>query len=221
MMTVRASVAARLLIAPALLLVSCAGDDEEMPQPDNPAGVVVHGVDESRFHGAELPTPYSMPDITLTATDDEPFNLITDTGHEVTLVFYGYTHCPDVCQLVMSDLTAAMNQLADDVRERTQMVFITTDPARDDTSVLREYLDRFDPDYVGLTGELDDITTAAKAMGVPIQGMRKLPSGGYEVGHGAQVVGFRGDTAPVIWTKGTPVDDLAADITALASPQPE
>jgi protein SCO1/2 len=121
----------------------------------------------------------------------------------------------------MSDLTAAMNQLADDVRERTQMVFITTDPARDDTSVLREYLDRFDPDYVGLTGELDDITTAAKAMGVPIQGMRKLPSGGYEVGHGAQVVGFRGDTAPVIWTKGTPVDDLAADITALASPQPE
>lgn len=208
-----------VLVLATLLLTACgAGEqDEALPTPDNPGGVLTSGAeDESRYHGAELTTPYTMPDVTLTATNDEPFNLVTDTGHEVTLFFFGYTHCPDVCQLVMSDLTLAMQQLSDDVRERTQLVFVTTDPARDNTTVLREYLDGYDPDYVGLTGDLADIKTAAKAMGVAITGMNKLPSGGYEVGHGAQVVGFRGDHAPVIWTQGTPVDDLAAGITELA-----
>ena len=208
--------AALPLFLSVVLLASCGGKDEEPQGADNPAGVEFHTVDQSRYHGAELPTPYTMPDVTLTATDDEPFNLITDTGHEVTLFFYGYTNCPDVCQLVMSDLTRAISQLSDDVRERTQLVFVTTDPARDTTSVLRDYLDRYDPDYVGLTGELRNITRAAKAMGVPITGMRTLPSGGYEVGHGAQVIGFRGDQAPVIWTEGTPVEDLTAGITELA-----
>jgi protein SCO1/2 len=209
------------LLAASLALASCgtapdAGGGDPVQEPDNPAGVVISGVDESRYHGAEPATPYTMPDITLTATDDEPFNLRTDTGHEVTLVFFGYTNCPDVCQLVMSDMTSEILQLSGEVREQTQFVFITTDPERDTTSALREYLDRFDPDFVGLTGELDQITAAAEAMGVPISGMKKLPSGGYEVGHGAQVVGFRGDKAPVIWTHGTPVPDLAAGITALA-----
>jgi protein SCO1/2 len=213
--------AAAALVVASVALAGCGsgtgtGGGDPMAEPDNPAGVVISGVDESRYHGAEPATPYTMPDITLTATNDEPFNLRSDTGHEVTLVFYGYTNCPDVCQLVMSDVTAAMLQLSDEVRAQTQMVFITTDPARDTTSALREYLDRFDPDYVGLTGEIDDITAAAEAMGVPISGMKKLPSGGYEVGHGAQVVGFRGDKAPVIWTHGTPVPDLAVGITELA-----
>ncbi len=204
------------LLAATGLLAGCGGDDEAVPESDNPAGVVISGVEDSKYHGAEPPAPYPMPDVTLTATDEQPFNLIRDTGHPVTLVFYGYTHCPDVCQLVMSDLTSAMLQLPDDVREQTQLVFITTDPARDTAAVLRDYLDRFDPDYVGLTGDLDDITSAAEAMGVPITGTKKLPSGGYEVGHGAQVIGFRGDEAPVMWSQHTPVPDLVAGITALA-----
>ena len=53
-------------------------------------------------------------------------------------------------------------------------------------------------------------------MGVPIEGVKRLPSGGYDVGHGAQVIGFRGNQAPVIWTEGTPVPDMVSDIETLA-----
>ncbi len=197
---------------------SCGGAAEpDLPQPDNPGGVIVSEVeDNSRFLGAEPATPYHMPDVTLTATNHERFNLITDTGYPVTLVFYGYTHCPDVCPLVMSDLTAAYLQLPDEVRDQTQVVVITTDPRRDTPEAMRAYLDRYHEDFVGLTGDLPDIVRAADAMGVPIEGMKRLPSGGYDVGHGAQVIGFFADHAPVIWTQGTPVSDLVADVTVLA-----
>jgi len=192
--------------------------DAEQPQPDNPAGVVISdGWQDDTFKGAEPATPYEMPDLTLTATNGRDFNLVTDTAYPVTIVFFGYTHCRDVCLLVMSDLTQAMVQLPEEIRDHTQVVFITTDPARDTPGVLRSYLDGYDGDFVGLTGDLHSIATAADGLDVAIEGKRTLPSGGYDVGHGAQVIGFRGDVAPVIWTQGTPVVDLVSDITALAA----
>ena len=140
-----------------------------------------------------------------------------DTGYPVTLVFYGYTHCPDVCPLVMSDIDRRrILQLPDDVRDETQMVFITTDPARDTPDVLRDYLDHYDADFVGLTGDLDDIVTAADAMGVAIEGTKKLPE--RWVRRRPRRPGDRlpRDQAPVIWTEGTPVDDMVTDIEKLA-----
>lgn len=182
-----------------------------------PAGVVSSERDpDSPYRGAELTSPYAMPDVTLTGSDGRPFNLVADTTRRVTLVFFGYTHCPDVCPLVMSDLTAAVLQLPADVRDQTQLLFVTTDPARDTPDELRRYLDRYSDNFIGLTGKRAQIVTAAATMGVPIGGMARLPSGGYDVSHGAQVIGFRGDMAPVVWTQGTPVDDLVADITTLA-----
>ncbi|MDQ3481291.1 MAG: SCO family protein [Actinomycetota bacterium] len=195
-------------------MAACADDPVE---PDNPGGALISNEQQdTTFRGAEPLKPYDMPDIALTATNEEPFNLINDTPYPVTLFFFGYTHCPDVCLLVMSDLTAALLQLPDDVREETQLVYVTTDPARDTPEVLRTYLDRYSEDIVGLSGSLDDISAAAEAMGVAMEGRNRLASGGYEVGHGAQVIGFLGDRAPVIWTQGTPVSDLVADITQLA-----
>ncbi len=197
-----------------LALTACAS---EPVRPDNPGGALISNEQQdTTFLGAEPVQPYPMPDISLTATNDESFNLIQDTPYPVTLLFFGYTHCPDVCLLVMSDLTAALLQLPEDVRDQTQLVYVTTDPARDTPEVLRTYLDRYSEDIVGLTGSLDDISAAAEAMGVAIEGKHRLPSGGYEVGHGAQVIGYLGDQAPVIWTQGTPVVDLVADITELA-----
>lgn len=206
-----------LAVVLGVLLVGCGGDPQvKGDDPDNPGGVIVSG-DDGPYAGAEPPKPYDMPDVTLTATNDRDFNLRSDTGYPVTLFFYGYTHCPDVCPLVMNDLTAAILQLPDDVQAETQLVFVTTDPARDTASVLRDYLDHYNPDFVGLTGDLDDIVTASDAMGVAIEGRHRLSSGGYDVGHGAQVIGFQGDQAPVIWTQGTPVDDMVSDIEQLAA----
>ncbi len=210
--------AAAMLSAGSLLVAGCAAGSTPSTMPDNPGGVEISNISgsPSPYLGAEPAKPYTMPDITLTSTDGDPFNLVSDTTTKVTLVFFGYTNCPDVCPLVMSDLTSAYLRLPTDVRNETQVLFITTDPARDTGSVLRSYLDHYDSSFIGLDGSLSTIVAAADDLGVAIEGRQKLASGGYDVGHGAQVIGFRGNSAPVIWTAGTSVDDMVSDITELA-----
>ena len=212
----RLSAVARSLGA-ACALASLAACDSSAPVASTPGSMaVVSGAESGLFRGAELSRPMPMPDVTLKATDGHPFNLITDTTGPVTLLFFGYTHCPDVCPLVMSDLALAYAELPPAVRAATQVLFVTTDPARDTDEVLRGYLDRYNPSFVGLTGSLTRIGRAAADLGVAMTGKKALPSGGYDVGHGAQVIGFAHDSAPVIWTPGTPVRDMVADIGRLA-----
>ncbi len=96
------------------------------------------------------------------------------------------------------------------------MVFVTTDPARDDAATLREYLDRFDPSFVGLTGGLPEIVDVGLDLGVAVDKGERLPGGGYEVTHGTQVIGIDGsDRAPIVWTHGTSAAQFADDITLL------
>jgi protein SCO1 len=165
--------------------------------------------------GSSLPDPYSMPEVSLTDTSGRPYNLSTTPSKPVTLLFFGYTHCPDVCVAVLSDVSLALQRLAPADRDQIQMIFITTDPARDQEKRIRRYLDRFNPTFVGLTGPMSTIKRAAGDVGVEIEGMRKLPSGGYEVGHSAQVIGFSRNSGVVIWTPGTPVGALKHDFVLL------
>ncbi|MQA83477.1 MAG: SCO family protein [Streptosporangiales bacterium] len=152
----------------------------------------------------------------LTDSAGESFNLKTDTRARLTLVFFGYTHCPDVCPTTVADVTAALRRVPPEVRDQVQFIFITTDPARDTPEVLREYLDRFDDSHVGLTGSLATIEQVARRLGVPLTGKKKLPSGGYEVGHGSQVIAFGSDDrARMLWLGGTSVGDYQHDITKL------
>jgi protein SCO1/2 len=117
---------------------------------------------------------------------------------------------------VLADAAAAMRRLPDDVRQRTQLIFITVDPARDTPVVIRDYLDQFNPDFIGLTGEVGKIQQAADALAVAYSPPTPAP-GGYEVDHGTQLTGFGPPGAPgIIWTAGTTVGDLRADITRLA-----
>jgi protein SCO1/2 len=112
-------------------------------------------------------------------------------------------------------VSLALQRLAPTDRDQIQMVFITTDPARDHEKQIRRYLDRFSPTFVGLTGPMSTIKRAASDVGVEIEGMRKLPSGGYEVGHSAQVIGFSRNSGVVIWTPGTPIAALKHDFALL------
>jgi protein SCO1 len=165
--------------------------------------------------GSSLPKPYAMPEVSLTDTSGRPYNLATTPSKPVTLLFFGYTHCPDVCIAVVSDVSLALQRLNPADRDQIQLIFITTDPARDKEKRIRRYLDRFDPSFVGLTGSLSTIKRAAREVGVEIEGLKKLPSGGYEVGHSAQVIGFSRNSGVVIWTPGTPVGALTDDFALL------
>ena len=170
---------------------------------------------EGYLGGSSLPQPYEMPDLTLTDTAGQPYNLATSPSRPVTLLFFGYKNCPDVCITVLADVAMALQRLEPGERDHIQVVFVTTDPARDKPPVIRKYLDGFDPSFVGLTGSLTTIRQAAEQVGVDIQGMKKLPSGGYEVGHSTQVIGFDRTAGVVLWTPETPIGDLKHDFALL------
>lgn len=210
-----AALSAVLMVA-VLALAGCGADEE--PVATNPGGMVYKPPkDTDGFRGAGLMQQYRMPGVTLTDTSGSPYNLRSDTRRPVTLMFFGYTNCPDVCSLVMADIASALTRLEPSLLAKVQPLFVTTDPARDTPAVLKEYVNRFHPAFEGLTGSLQEVKAAATPLGVPIEGMNRLPSGGYEVGHGTQVIGFSADDkAHVVWTEGTPVEDLIADIRTLA-----
>jgi len=199
-----------------LTLAGCGGSGNEAVVSNSGAAAHTRTQDTDGFRGIGLPRPYHVPDITLTDTSGAPFNLVRDTSKPVTLVFFGYTSCPDVCSLVMADMAASMTQLDPRTAAKVQPLFVTTDPPRDTPKVIRTYIDRFHPSFEGLTGPMRRIQGAAEPLGVPITGSQRLPSGGYEVGHGSQIIGVTADDeAHVVWTQGTPVEDLVADIRTL------
>jgi protein SCO1 len=168
------------------------------------------------MHGAVLADQYVVPKATLTATDGSDFSLTEDTTAPITLVFFGYTHCPDICQIVMADIASALTRLDEEGRDQVDVLLVTSDPARDDPATLREYLDRFNPRFEGLTGDLETIVEVAGELGVPIEEGTRMPSGGYEVAHGTQIVAIDDqDRSPIVWTEGTPAAHLAEDLTAL------
>jgi protein SCO1 len=208
--TLRSGIAACSLLAIGVLLLisGCTA------APSGPTGH--RDADPAGYMGgSSLPEPYSMPEVSLTDTSGRSYNLSTTPSKPVTLLFFGYTHCPDVCIAVLSDMSLALQRLAPADRDQIQLVFVTTDPARDQEKQIRRYLDRFNPSFVGLTGPMSTIKQAAGEVGVDIEGKKKLPSGGYEVGHSAQVIGFSRNSGVVIWTPGTPVAALKHDFALL------
>ena len=194
----------------AAVLAGCGGGDH------GPAAVVVSPPgDDGPYTGVEIDPPYAMPAATLTDADGGPLSLRRDLDAPVELFFFGYTRCPDICPLVMSNLALAVARLPAEVAGDVQVVLVTSDPTRDDPAALRSYLDRFDPGFTGLTGPLDRITAVADAMGVPIEHGERLPSGGYDVGHGTQVVGYVDDHGVVAWTAGTSAEDMGDDLVRM------
>ena len=103
-------------------------------------------------------------------------------GH-VTVLLFGFTHCPDLCPTSLSNLAVVLDQLGED-RDRVQIAFITVDPERDTPEVLRDYMSGFGPNFVGLTGEPVAIRKAAKTFNVFFQKIR-LPGGDYTMDHSA------------------------------------
>jgi protein SCO1/2 len=197
------------------LLAGCGGTSGQ----GGGAGVVAgFSEDDDGMHGAVLSEPYTLPAATLTDTGGRPFALREELDRPVTLVFFGYSRCPDICQAVMADLASAMARLAPADAERVAVWFVTTDPARDDPATLRAYLDRFGEGFEGLTGPLPRVEEVARGVHVPIERGPRLPSGGYEVTHGTPILAVTPDgSVPLLWTEGTSAAKLAEDLTTYLS----
>ena len=185
-------------------LVGCGSSDDGAPV----TGVSVS--DDDGYRGIKLDQPYVVPDISLTDTEGRPFDLAKQPRR--TLVFFGYTNCPDICQVVMSTIASGLTKLPQADQDKVQVVFVTTDPARDTGKVLRTYLDRFNPAFIGATGSLEDIAALGTPMGIDIMKGQKLPSGGYEVNHTTNVIAVRGGKGDLVWTASTSPADIADDL---------
>ena len=172
--------------------------------------------DPHQFSGTELGNPFHAPEAALTDTDGAPYSLAAQTDRPLTLVFFGFTNCPDICTMVMANIASAMTRLDEADRDNVEVVFVTTDPGRDDEVALRRYLDRFDEEFVGLTGDLPDIVGVGESFGVYMKKGRALPTGGYDVTHTTHVFAIDGDDEiPVTWAQETTPPQLAADMAAL------
>lgn len=187
---------------------------------DRSGVVVMKAPDPSGFRGAVLARPYDLPEVELIDTNARAYNLRTSPSRPVVLIYFGYTNCPDECTGVLSDLASAISRLGPGVRNDLQVLFITVDPPRDTPARIRGYLDRFSPEFTGLTGDREAIVTTARQLGLDVLPAQNRPEGGYEVPHSAQVIAFDRDRKGVVaWTPGTPVEDYRSDFTLLVDRQ--
>jgi len=87
---------------------------------------------------------------------------LSDFKGKVAVLYFGYTHCPDVCITSLSKIAQAVKSLPDDIRKQIQPIFVTIDPERDDVKKVGKYARYFDKSFVGLSGDLDKITAITK-----------------------------------------------------------
>lgn len=116
------------------------------------------------FSGTEIAPPRPAPNLNLIDQNGQPFSLASQHGN-VVLLYFGYTHCPDVCPATLGTFAATRRQLGA-AAEHARFIFITVDPSRDTPEVLRAYLARIDPAIVGLTGTPSGIAGATHEYGV-------------------------------------------------------
>src|SRR5437868_1684458 len=137
---------------------------------------------------------FSTPNVPQVASIGGPFSLTDQNGRTVSdrdlkgrpfLVFFGFTHCPDVCPTTLFDVSEIMRALGPDA-ERTRALFITVDPERDTPAVMKDYLSSFDPHLSGLTGDPAEIAAVAKAYRVYFKKV-PLDEGSYTMDHTAIV----------------------------------
>lgn len=157
-------------------------------------------------------------DFTLEDTEGRPYRFRQRTDGRLTLLFFGYTHCPDICPVHMANLGAVLSNFSPDLRRRIEVVFVTTDPERDTAARLRAWLDNYDERFVGLRGPLEEVNRIQHAFNLPhaVREELALPGGGYLVGHSAQVLAFTpDDVGRVTYPFGTRQVDWAHDLPRL------
>jgi protein SCO1/2 len=166
------------------------------------------------YRGGVIRPPLPKPRFVLTDTSGAPFDFRNRTQGTVTLLFFGYTYCPDQCPMHMSNIAAALKKLPSGITDQVKLVFVTTDPTRDTPLELRRWLDNFDKHFVGLTGTEATLEAVQKAAGVPLA--HKTQPGNYSIAHGNYVVAFTKDNlAHVIYPGGISKEDWIHDLPLL------
>ncbi len=158
------------------------------------------------FHGAVVDPPAPMAEINLTDQDGWPFSTSSLHG-KIELLYFGYTNCTSECPLTMAHLKLAVDSLGSQA-QNVQVVMVTTDPARDTSPVLKDWLAKFNPSFIGLTGTSDQLAQTWKDYGVVVE------NGGETHSYFIYVIDRSGDLRETFLPDSQPADE-AADIALL------
>ncbi|MBD9703889.1 SCO family protein [Streptomyces sp. ID01-12c] len=168
-----------------------------------------------------LDQPFTKPDLVLTDTNGKSYDLRKETAGKPTLIYFGYTNCPDVCPLTMNNLAVAKKEIAKKVPKaelaNLRLVFVTTDPERDTSAGLGKWLKGIDSEIVGLTGDFDDIQAGARTLGISIAPPTKDKNGKTVSEHGTQVIAFspKTDGGYVLYDDNATVQDYEKGLPKL------
>ena len=146
-------------------------------------------VAETGLYGRALDSAIAIPSVTLESLDGRPVDLAAATQGKLSLLFFGYTHCPDVCPVHMTNIAAVLHAFSWARRDSIRVVFVTTDPERDTPERLRTWLGSIDSTFVGLRGSPAALDSAQRGLG--LAAAMRLPGahdGDYQVGHAGQVL---------------------------------
>lgn len=156
---------------------------------------------------------------------DLDFELVDENGRDVsagdylgktTVLYFGYTHCPDVCPITLAGLAAALRKFDEPLRDDIQVLFVSVDPARDTPAILKRYTDVFGPQFIGLTGDIAQIDALTNRYRIAYEYGDKDSTGNYEVSHSSAVFAFdpRGE-ARLLIRDSDPQANVVADLRRL------
>ena len=169
----------------------------------------------SPYHAIDISWQHAHADFRLNDFNRAP-RVLSDFKGKVVVLFFGYTHCPEVCPTTLADLAQIMRLLGNDAN-RVQVLFVTLDPDRDRPELLMKFVSSFNPAFLGLYGDAQSTAQAAKSFGV---NYIKQPGkhGGYTLDHtdGIFLLGPRG-TPLLLAPYGQPAEQMAQDISLLLS----
>lgn len=203
----------RTVLALALLAVGCG--------PAGPTATAAVGLTPQAdgWRGIPLERERTLPDVGLVATDGTPIVPARDLVGRPTLVFFGYTNCPDICPVHLATLSSAMREARVD-HDEVRVVFVTVDPERDTPARIEEFLAHFDRRILGLTGERADIERALTHLDLPpatIDGADPRGPGDL-IGHPAQIIGFDAEgRARRVWPFGARRADWVVDLPRIVT----
>lgn len=123
-------------------------------------------VSSDDLQGVVIDPPQPKPTFTLTDTEGEPYEFASETDGKLTLLYFGYLNCPDICPVHLAQIAETFDSIPDVARD-AEVVFVSVDPDRDSPEGIREFLDNFDSRFVGLTGTREELDAAQTAAGVP------------------------------------------------------
>jgi protein SCO1 len=169
------------------------------------------------FRGTTYAEPYPVaPEIKLTRAAGTSFKLSQMRGKVVAL-FFGYTSCPDVCPTTMAELKQALEKLGNQ-SDQVQVLFVTVDPQRDTPERIQEYVNHFNPKFIGLSGQEPELAKVWNDYGVFRQVVEGTSAAGYLVEHTARVtlIDQQGNLR-VSFPFDTPVEDVVHDLDLLMS----